>query len=111
MPAAGEARVKPECAVDQPDHGADVLAEIRQHQSGVGEGARVVLPRQERLPSKIDGLAAICLRLFGPVTSVELHVADRRKGQCRTVTRIDRDCLLDQSQSLENPLFRYWVAR
>ena len=65
-PAAGEARVERQRTVDQPDHGADVLAEISQHEGGVGEDARVVLPRLERLPSKIAGLAASCLRLLGP---------------------------------------------
>src|SRR3954454_17246667 len=88
MPAAGKARVERERTVDQPDHGADVLAEIRQQEGGVGEDARVILSRLERLPSKIDALAAIYLRLFGLVGSVEVHVADSRPGQCRSVTRI-----------------------
>ena len=107
IPAAGEARVERQRTVDQPDHGADILAEIRQHEGGVGEDARVVLRHLERLPSKIDGLAAVCLRLFGPAVTDEPQVADRRPGQCRPVMRIDRDRLLKQSQSLENPLFRY----
>ena len=42
MPAAREARVERERTVDQPDHGADILAEPRQHIGGVGEDARVV---------------------------------------------------------------------
>src|SRR4051812_31519175 len=83
MPATGKARVKCQRTVDQPDYGADVLAEIRQQEGGVGEDTRVVLPRLERLPSKIDALAAICLRLFGPVSSVEVRVAARGQGQCR----------------------------
>src|SRR6202023_3428824 len=32
---------------------------------------------------------------------------DRRPGKCRPVVSIDRDRLIEQSQSLENPLFRY----
>ena len=51
-PAAGKARVKRKRPVDQPDHGADVLAEVRQHQGGVGEEAGVILPHLERLPGK-----------------------------------------------------------
>jgi hypothetical protein len=63
IPAAGEARVERERTVGQPDHGVDILAESRQHEGGVGEDARIVLARPERLPSKIDTLAAGCLRL------------------------------------------------
>src|SRR4051794_19041807 len=102
MPAAGKARVDRQRTVDQSDHGADVLAEIRQREGGVGENTRVVLPRLERLPSKIDALAAVCLRLFGPISSVEVHVAARGQGQCRPVMSIDRDRLFEQSQSHDN---------
>ena len=42
---AGEARVESERTVDQPYHGANVLAEVSQHEGGVGEDARVVLSR------------------------------------------------------------------
>ena len=47
IPAAGEARVERQRTVDQPDHGADILAELRQHKGGVGEDARVVLAHLE----------------------------------------------------------------
>ena len=56
--AAGEARVERERPVDQPDHGADILAQSSQHEGGVGKDARVVLPQLERLPSEAAGLAA-----------------------------------------------------
>src|SRR5437868_11476192 len=108
MPAAGEARVECQRTVDQPDHRTDVLAEIRQHKAGVGKDARVILPRLERLPSEIDGLAAGCLRLFGPAISDEMHMAHRCPGECRPVMRIDRNRLLQQPQSLENSLFCCW---
>src|SRR6266851_9235408 len=71
-PAAGGARVERERAVDQPDHGTDVLAESRQHLGGIGEDARVVLRHLERLSSEIAALAAGCLRLFGPAVIDEL---------------------------------------
>ena len=35
-----EARIKGQCAIDQGHHRADVLAEERQRQGGVGEDAR-----------------------------------------------------------------------
>src|SRR5438309_4287688 len=62
-PATGEARVERQCTVDQPDHGTDILAELRQHEGCIGEDARVVLPRLERPPSKIDGHAAKSQRI------------------------------------------------
>ena len=40
------------------------------------------------------------------VTSRRWQIAAQDK--CRPVMPIDRDRLLEQSQSLENPLFRYW---
>src|SRR5216684_2099199 len=106
IPAASEARVERERTVDQPDHGTDVLAEKSQHEGGVGEDARVVLCHLERLPSKIGGLAAGYFRLFGPAVPDEPQVAHRRPQKCRPVMPIDRDRPLEQSQSLENPLFR-----
>jgi hypothetical protein len=60
-PAAGEARVERECAVGQPHHGTDVLAEIRQHKGGVGEDVRIILPDLECLPGKINALLSIIL--------------------------------------------------
>src|SRR5215831_10281439 len=68
-PAAGVARVQRKRAVDQSDHGADILAEYSQYVGGVGEDARVAFPHLKRLPSEIDGLAAGCLWLVGPVVS------------------------------------------
>src|SRR5690349_10684361 len=108
IPAAGEARVERERTVDQPDHGTDVLPELTQHESGVREDAGVVLPRLERTPGKIYALAAGCLRRFSPTVSDQPQVADRCPGECRSVMPIDRDRLIEQPQSLENPLFRYW---
>src|SRR5262245_35292304 len=94
IPATGEARIERERTVDQPDCGADVLAEISQHEGGVGKYARVVLCYPERVPSEITGLVAACLRLFGPDLSDKVQVTDRRPGECRPVMPIDRDRLI-----------------
>jgi hypothetical protein len=110
IPAACEAQVERERTVHQPDHGTDVLAEIRQHEGGVGEDARVVLGYLECLPSEIAGLAAVRLRLFGPAVNDEPQMADRRPRQCRAVMGIDGDCPLQQSQSIENPLLRVRIV-
>src|SRR5437016_12929 len=104
VPPAGEARVERERTVDQPDHGLDLLAEIREHEGGVGEDAWVILRSIERLPSEIAGLTAGCLRIFDD----EAHVTDRCPSERRSVMPIDRDCLLEQPQGLDGPLFCYW---
>src|SRR5690348_13842485 len=74
---------------------------------GVSEDARVVLPHLKRLPGKVSGLAAGCLRIFGSSVNDETQMADRRPRKCRPVVVIDRERLSKQSQSLDNPLFRY----
>ncbi len=107
-PAAGEARGERQGAVDQRHHGADILAEIGQNKGGVGQDARVVPRHLERLPGKIDRFAG-GLRLFGPALSDEPHLAHRRQGQRRTAVPVDRYRLMEQFQSLEKPLFGYWI--
>src|SRR6266851_2005219 len=107
IPAAGEAWVEHQRTIDQPDHGADILAEPSQDPGDVGQDAWLVLCRLERLSGKFYGLAAGFLRLVGPAVNDEPQVANRCPGRCRPVMPIDRDRLLEQPQSLNNPLFRY----
>src|SRR5712672_815573 len=78
IPAAGEARVECQRTIDQPDHRTDILAEISQHGSRIGESTRVVLPHLERQPREVDAPSAGCLRLFYPTGSDDLQVADCR---------------------------------
>src|SRR5712672_3299163 len=107
-PAAGIARVECQRTVDQPDRGGNILAEIRQREGGVGEDARVVVRRLERMPSKVAGLAVGRLQLLGPAFSNELDVAVSRPGKRGPVMRINRDRLFEQSQGLENSPFCCW---
>jgi len=74
-PAASEAGVERQRAVDQPDHRADILAEIRQRGGGINDGSGGVLPRLQRLPREIDGFGAGLLRV-GPAVLDKPHVAD-----------------------------------
>src|SRR5262249_26658970 len=111
QPATGVTRVERQRSVEQPDHSADILAEASQDLGGVDEDARLVLPHVESLPSEIDGLASGFLRLFSPAVVDEPGVAIRRPGECRGVMVIDRDRLLEQSQSLGNPVFGYRTER
>jgi hypothetical protein len=93
-PTTGKAWVECECAVNQPHHGDDILAETRKYEGGVGEDAWVVLPHLERQPGKIAGLSTSCLRRFGPTFSDEPQMTNRRPAECRPVMPIDRDRLL-----------------
>ena len=93
-PAASEARVERERPVNQPNHCADVFAEIPQHVGRVGEDTRVALPSLERLPREVDAFAARRPRLFSPSVSDERRLAERRPCNCWPVIPIDRDCLL-----------------
>src|SRR5205807_7123858 len=81
---------------------------MRQHEGGVGEDARIILRRLERLPGKIDCLATICLRRLSPSLSNEVSVAYRHPGERWPVVLINRDRLFEQSQNLGHPLSRYW---
>src|SRR5712664_3016911 len=63
--AASEAGVERQRAVDQADHRADILAEIRQRGGGIDDSPGGVLPHLQRLPREIDGFGAGLLR-FGP---------------------------------------------
>src|SRR4051812_48819786 len=92
-PAAREARVESERAIEQPDHGADIFAEITKHESGVDENVRVVFAGIERLPRQIHARASGSLRRFGPAPSRKVDVADRRPGQSQPVMPIDCDRL------------------
>ena len=82
IPAASKARIDCQRTVHQTDHRADVLAEVSQHQGGVGEDGRVVLRRLKRLPSEIDGVAAGCFRVFGPAVldEPEWQIAQKSAG-------------------------------
>src|SRR5215472_18081307 len=107
-PASGEAWVHRKRAVDQADHGADVLAEASQHERGVGQHAWLVIPRLECPPRKIGCRARICPWLFSPPVIDQVRMANRRPPKCQPVMRITCDCLLQQSQSRQNPLSRNW---
>src|SRR5262249_54236156 len=100
-PAAREARIERQCTVYQRDHGVDILAESRLHLCGIGKGPWVVLRDLQRLPRKVDGLAAASLRCFSPTVIYQPHLADRRPGERRPVMLIDRDRLLEQAKRLE----------
>src|SRR6516162_273655 len=80
VPPAGEAGVERQCTIDQCDHGADVLAEIRQRHGSIRKNTRIV----------------------APAVHAEAHAADRCPTEGRSVMRITPDCLLKQTERLGN---------
>src|SRR5260370_27749744 len=97
MPAAGVARVERERTVDQPDHGADILAQMSQHESGDGEDAGVVLRHLQRLPGEIAALAAGCPPFLDPNLNTEPPRASRPPGQGNPGKPIDPRTLFPPS--------------
>src|SRR5882724_6994840 len=87
------------------------MARRCRHLGGIGKDTRVVLRHLQRLPSKIAGLAAGCLRLFGPAFDDEPQVAVCCPGECRSVMWIDCDRLVEQSLCLDYALSRYRKER
>src|SRR5260370_23502808 len=90
IPAAGIARVERERTVHQPDHGADILAQMSQHESGDGEDAGVVLRHLQRLPGEIAALAAGCPRFLDPTVNDEPQMAFPRPGKSKPPIPTDR---------------------
>jgi hypothetical protein len=84
-----------------------ILAEISEYKSGIGENARIVPRHLKRPPREID--AAHVFGLFGPALSNELHLTHRRQGQRRTTVPIDCYRLLEQFESFEKSLSCYWI--
>src|SRR3984893_3226649 len=56
VPAAREARIEGEGAIDQCNHRIEVFAENSERHCGVGQNARVVPRRLDGPPSKVDSL-------------------------------------------------------
>src|SRR6516225_11239470 len=104
IPSAGGARVEREGALDQRDHGADILAELRQHKGGIGENRGVIARRFKRPSSQSYPVTTGGLRFIAPVIEVAPQMTHRGPGQRRPVIWIARDCLLKQSECLKDAL-------
>src|SRR5271167_623988 len=100
LPLPRETRIEQEGAVYQPDHGADVLAEIGQRLSGIREGARIVAGHFERTPGVIDRSPSVRGAIIASAIKHQPKAALRGPGKRRSVIRVARDRLLHQPQSL-----------
>src|SRR5262249_55245125 len=67
IPAAGEARVERQRAIDNSDHCVEILTKSRQHIGGIGEGRSVLLIGEDCPAGIVHADAVIALPLFAPV--------------------------------------------
>src|ERR1700730_1349839 len=65
-PAAGVVRVEGQCAINQCDHSADVLAEISQRIGGIRKDTRVVSGHLQGPSCEISALPAVSLGILAP---------------------------------------------
>ena len=103
-PPDGETRVQLHGTVDQRDGGIDVLAQIAKHVGDPAENIRILAGGAKRLPSQIETLAAVRVRIIGPASNIETAVAKRRQRKGDAVARIARDRPPHHVERLEDPL-------
>ena len=80
LPASRETRVERERAVDQPQHGTDVLTEKGQRDGGVHQDARIVAARSQGSPCEVCALEAVRLRVLASTVNNQPKTADRGHG-------------------------------
>src|SRR6516162_8775572 len=98
VPTACEIRVQNEGAVDQRYHGADILAEIRQGESGIYNSARIVTRHLQGLPGVTGALAAVLLGVSARPLQAEPVTTHCGVGESGSVSRIARDRLLEKTE-------------
>src|SRR5215471_2768962 len=86
IPAAREARIKRERAVDQGYHGAEILAEIC-------EDARIIPSDAQRSPGAIRGFPTVCLLVFALTVVNKPKIANGSVSECGSIFRIALDRL------------------
>src|SRR5215471_13516107 len=81
VPPAREIRVQSERTVDQRYHGADILAEIRQGESGIDNSARIVTRHLQGLSGETRTLAAVALGVGARPLQAEPVTTQRGVGE------------------------------
>jgi hypothetical protein len=76
LPAAGEIWVERQGAIDQRDHGADVLAEIGQSDGGIRQDAGIVAVYLQGSPGEISAFQTVRLPIFGPTVKKQPKTAE-----------------------------------
>src|SRR5438477_2210267 len=100
MPPARKAWIERHDAVRQRHHGADILAEIAQHVSGIGQDARVIAGGFQRSPREIGTLTPIRVRIFAAIVQKQPNAAECGPSERRSVAWIACNRLLDEAKSL-----------
>ena len=89
--AARETWIERQRTVDQCHHGANVLAEIGQRESGMYQDYGIVACDFESTPGQIDALPKIRFAILALVVIKQPMAADRGPGECRSVKWIALD--------------------
>src|SRR4029077_7994396 len=86
-PAAVEARIEVESAVNQRDCRLDILSKVSEHRSDTGDRARIAGRGLQRAVGVAERRTAMGLWVSYSANGVEMVMADRRKGERRAETR------------------------
>ena len=70
VPAAGEARIEHQRAVDQRDHRTDVLAEIAQRKGSIGKHSGVVSGHLQCSASPIQPIRPVEFEILAPTADI-----------------------------------------
>src|SRR6266404_5727694 len=100
VPAAREARIEGEGAINQRDHGINVFAENGERHCGVGQNARVVPRHLDGPPSEVDPLWPDRVPIWGVEARRQMLAALRRKPKGGAVMRVAGNRLVKQRQRL-----------
>src|SRR5215471_7384150 len=106
VPAAREIRVERQCTVHELDHRVDILAEPGQSNGGIRQDSRIVTCYLEGSPGEISTLTTVRRRIFAPIVVYQPLAAGRGPGECRPVTRIPCDRLLQKAECVRDLLCR-----
>src|SRR5205085_12523436 len=85
MPAARITWVQREGTVGQRHHGADVLAEISQRESGIRQDGRVVAGHFQCPPREIGTPQAVCRPIFAAIILKQPKTAEPSPGESGSI--------------------------
>src|SRR6516225_3947290 len=100
VPATSEARVERHRSIGQPNHCADVLAEIGESNGSIGKHIRIVATDLEGPACEIGALPAVRAGVLARAIKADAETTVRGPGERGPVIRIARDRLLHETQRL-----------
>src|SRR5215469_17184758 len=80
VPSSRKAWVECEGAIDQSNHGTDVLTEITEGESRIRENGGIIIGHSARPSPALQTLTTVHIVIVGPPKNIAVHVKSR--GQC-----------------------------